>query len=40
MGIVSHEEAEKLTNIARKTNGVERVVRVFDYNDYADDNNN
>jgi osmotically-inducible protein OsmY len=39
MGIVSHEEAEKLTNVARKTNGVERVIRVFDYNDYGDDNN-
>lgn len=33
MGIVSHEEAEKLSEAARKVSGVERVVRVFDYND-------
>jgi osmotically-inducible protein OsmY len=31
MGIVTHEEDEVVTEIARNVNGVERVVKVFEY---------
>lgn len=31
MGIVSPEEADKLTDIARKIGGVQKVVKVFEY---------
>jgi osmotically-inducible protein OsmY len=31
MGIVSHDQADKLTELARTTTGVTRVVRVFEY---------
>jgi len=33
MGIVSHAEADNATELARKVEGVERVVRVFEYTD-------
>lgn len=33
MGIVSHAEAEIATNIARQTGGVQKVVKLFQYND-------
>ncbi len=31
MGIVSPQEADKLTNIARRVGGVQKVVKVFEY---------
>lgn len=31
MGLVSPEEAEKLTDIARRVSGVQKVVKVFEY---------
>ena len=33
MGLVSHVEAEAVTDIARDTPGVEKVVKLFEYND-------
>ncbi|MEO1925679.1 MAG: BON domain-containing protein [Gammaproteobacteria bacterium] len=33
MGIVSHAEAEKATEIARQTGGVQKVVKLFQYTD-------
>jgi osmotically-inducible protein OsmY len=33
MGMVSHEEDEAVTKIARDTEGVEKVVKVFEYTD-------
>lgn len=33
MGIVSRAEADNVTELARKTKGVKRVVRVFEYTD-------
>lgn len=33
MGILTHEEDEVVTEIARNVNGVERVVKVFEYTD-------
>lgn len=33
MGLVSREEAMAATDIARRVNGVERVVKVFEYSD-------
>lgn len=33
MGIVSHNEAEIATNIARETGGVQKVVKLFQYTD-------
>ena len=33
MGIVSHAEAEIATDIARQTGGVQKVVKLFQYND-------
>ena len=33
MGMVSHEEDEAVTQIARDTDGVEKVVKVFEYTD-------
>lgn len=33
MGIVTREQAEQLTELARTTSGVQRVVRVFEYVD-------
>ncbi len=33
MGKLSHEEAERVVEIARNVDGVERVVKVFDYTD-------
>jgi len=33
MGVVRHDEADAATEIARTTSGVERVVRVFEYQD-------
>ena len=33
MGIVSHQEAEIATNIARETGGVQKVVKLFQYID-------
>lgn len=33
MGLVSHEEGEAVSNIARHVRGVEHVVKVFDYTD-------
>lgn len=32
MGIVSPQEADKLTDIARRVGGVQKVVKVFEYN--------
>jgi osmotically-inducible protein OsmY len=31
MGIVSLQEADKLTDIARRVGGVQKVVKVFEY---------
>jgi osmotically-inducible protein OsmY len=33
MGKVSHEEDDAVTQIARDTDGVEKVVKVFEYTD-------
>jgi osmotically-inducible protein OsmY len=33
MGIVNHEEAEAVADIARDTSGVEKVVKLFEYTD-------
>ncbi|MEO8671503.1 MAG: BON domain-containing protein [Tahibacter sp.] len=33
MGLLSHEEAERVADIARNVAGVEKVVRVLEYND-------
>ena len=33
MGLVSHQEAEIATNIARETGGVQKVVKLFQYTD-------
>lgn len=33
MGVVSHAEADAVTDIARETPGVEKVVKLFEYND-------
>ena len=33
MGLVTHEEADAVTEIARNVNGVERVVKLFEYSD-------
>jgi len=33
MGLVSHQEAEIATNIARETGGVQKVVKLFQYID-------
>ncbi len=33
MGLVTHTEAEAITNVARHTGGVQKVVRVFEYID-------
>jgi len=33
MGKVSHEEDDAVTDIARDTSGVEKVVKVFEYTD-------
>ncbi len=33
MGIVTHEEDDAVTQIARDTDGVEKVVKVFEYTD-------
>ncbi|MET0231341.1 MAG: BON domain-containing protein, partial [Rhodanobacteraceae bacterium] len=33
MGIVTHEEDDAVTEIARNTDGVEKVVKVFEYTD-------
>jgi len=33
MGLLSHEEAEAVTDVARNAGGVERVVKVFEYSD-------
>lgn len=33
MGLVTHDEAEVITDIARHTGGVQKVVRVFEYID-------
>lgn len=33
MGLVSHEEADAVTDVARDVNGVEKVVKVFEYTD-------
>lgn len=33
MGLVSHREADAVADIARHTNGVDKVVKVFDYTD-------
>jgi len=33
MGLVSHTEADRVAEVARNVNGVERVVKVFDYTD-------
>jgi osmotically-inducible protein OsmY len=33
LGLVSHEEADAVTEIARNVGGVERVVKVFEYSD-------
>jgi osmotically-inducible protein OsmY len=33
MGVVSHEEADAVADVARDTSGVERVVKVFEYSD-------
>jgi osmotically-inducible protein OsmY len=33
MGLVKRAEGEQATEIARKTSGVKRVVRIFEYND-------
>lgn len=33
MGVVSKQEAEKVTEIARTTSGVQKVVRIFEYTD-------
>ena len=36
MGIVTHEEDDAVTQIARDTEGVEKVVKVFEYTENAD----
>jgi osmotically-inducible protein OsmY len=33
MGMVTHEEDDAVTEIARNTDGVEKVVKVFEYTD-------
>ncbi|MEO8804371.1 MAG: BON domain-containing protein [Rudaea sp.] len=33
MGMVSHEEADAVTDIARETSGVDKVVKLFEYTD-------
>ena len=33
MGMVSHDEADAVTDIARDVGGVEKVVKVFEYTD-------
>ncbi|MDR3389235.1 MAG: BON domain-containing protein [Rudaea sp.] len=33
MGVVSHEEADAVTDVARDMSGVEKVVKVFEYTD-------
>jgi osmotically-inducible protein OsmY len=33
MGLLTHEEAERVVEIARNVSGVEKVVRVFEYQD-------
>jgi osmotically-inducible protein OsmY len=33
MGSVSHEEADAAVQIVRDVNGIERVVKVFEYTD-------
>lgn len=33
MGLVTHEEADAATEVARNVNGVDRVVKVFEYTD-------
>jgi len=33
MGLVNHEEAERVTEVVRNVNGVERVVKLFEYVD-------
>jgi osmotically-inducible protein OsmY len=33
MGVVSHEEADAVTDVARDASGVEKVVKVFEYTD-------
>jgi len=33
MGLLSHDEAERVTDVARNAGGVERVVKVFEYSD-------
>ena len=33
MGVVSREEAEEVTSVARSTGGVDKVVRLFEYTD-------
>lgn len=33
MGLVSHTEADAVTDVARNTAGVEKVVKLFDYSD-------